>query len=87
MLGHFGFRVILGQVEWGIGSSIVGSFWVLDRIKSVSGRVSDHLVSGNFRFWVVSGQVGSDVRSSSVGSYQVEPGRISNYLVSDHFEF
>jgi hypothetical protein len=31
---HFGFRVVLGQVGLVIGSSSVGSFWVLNHIGS-----------------------------------------------------
>jgi hypothetical protein len=40
-----------------------------------SGRVSDHLVSGQFGFWVVSSRVGSSIGSSSAGSFRVS-GRI-----------
>jgi hypothetical protein len=68
-----------GRVRSGIGSSSVGSFWVLSRIRS--GQTSGHLVSGHFGFRVISGRVGSGIGSYSVGSFQVS-GRIKSSIGS-----
>jgi hypothetical protein len=71
--GHFGYRVISGQVGSGIESSSVGSFHILRRIRS-GPRVSSHLISGHFSFWVVSGRVSDHLVLDHFTSGQVRSG-------------
>jgi hypothetical protein len=62
--GRFGFWVVSGRVRSVIGSSSVGLFQILGRIRS--GQLSSY-----FGFRVVSGWVGSVIESSSVGLFRV----------------
>jgi hypothetical protein len=73
--GHFGYRVISGQVGSGIESSSVGSFHILRRIRS-GPRVSSHLISGHFSFWVVSGRVSDHLVLDHFGSGHIRSGQV-----------
>jgi hypothetical protein len=59
VLGHFGSRVVSGQVSCHLVSGHFG-------FRVVSGRVTGHLVLGHFGF-----QVGSCIGSSNVGSFWI----------------